>query len=357
MKEDLGRRNAATLAGGDAARPPRRVPKTVWGWLFAAAGLTWVLQGLEWQDFARQLAHLDWRWVALAVACDVLSYLSQGVRWRLLLKPVGDLSTRRATQAIYAGLFANEILPMRVGELVRAYLAARWTAVKFIAVIPSMVVERVFDGWWVAVGLGLTALFVPLPPGLLRAAGALGVAVVVAAAALLALALRREEVAAGWGARRAGRAARAWSWLAERLGRGMRGAGRTRAFYLALGWSLLLLIFQALAFWLVTLACGLRLSFWAGVAVFLIVHVGTAVPSAPANVGAYQFFTVVGLTLFGVEKTSAAGFSVIVFMVLTLPLLLLGSLALSRSGATLVSIRREVRGAAGGWEERSRCAF
>jgi len=65
-------------------------------------------------------------------------------------------------------------------------------------------------------------------------------------------------------------------------------------------------------------------------------------PNAPANVGTYQFFTVVGLTLFGVEKTLASGFSVVVFVLLTAPLWVIGILALNRSGMTLTEIRNEI---------------
>jgi len=72
------------------------------------------------------------------------------------------------------------------------------------------------------------------------------------------------------------------------------------------------------------------------------VHLGTAIPNAPANVGTYQFFTVVGLTLFGVEKTLASGFSVVVFVLLTAPLWVIGILALNRSGMTLTEIRNEI---------------
>jgi hypothetical protein len=53
---------------------------------------------------------------------------------------------------------------------------------------------------------------------------------------------------------------------------------------------------------------------------------------------------VIALTLFGIDKTFATGFSVVVFVVLTVPLWVLGSLALGRStGATLASIRTHVR--------------
>ncbi len=324
-------------------------PQSAIGYLLAAAGLIWVLRDFQPGQLRELIANLDWRWIAPAVLCEVMSYVCQGARWRLLLKPLGDLTTLRATQAIYAGLFTNEILPMRLGELVRAYLASRWMAAKFVAVIPSMVVERLFDGLWLAAGIGLTALFAPLPKDLIRAADALAVGVIIAAGVLCYFVLRPPSAK-----RFSTGTLRFVSSLLEKLSGGLQGMARTREFYLSLAGSLLPLTFQAMAFWLVTLGCGLQLSFWIGVAVFLIVRLGTAIPGGPANVGSYQFFTVVGLTLFGVDKSAATGFSLVVFALLTLPLLLLGFAAMSASGTSLLRIRREVQGLAGRRERSGR---
>jgi uncharacterized protein (TIRG00374 family) len=335
-------RRAAEEGDRWSAETQIRNPQSAIGYLLAAAGLIWVLRDFQPGQLRELIANIDWRWIAPAVVCDVMSYICQGARWRLLLKPLGDLTTLRATQAIYVGLFASEILPMRLGELVRAYLASRWTAAEFVAVIPSIVVERLFDGVWLAAGIGLTAVFAPLPKELIRAADALGVGVIIAAGALCYFVLRPPN------AKRFGDGPlRSVSSLLEKLSGGLQGMARTREFYLSLAGSSLLLAFQAMAFWLVMLGCGLKLSFWIGVAVFLIVRLGTAIPGAPANLGSYQFFTVFGLTLFGVDKGAATGFSLVVFALLTLPLLVLGFVAMSASGTSLLKIRREVQSLAG----------
>ena len=101
---------------------------------------------------------------------------------------------------------------------------------------------------------------------------------------------------------------------------------------------------QAMAFWCVMKAYALPFNLWIGAAVFLIVHLGTAIPNAPANVGTFQFFVVAGLTFFGLDKTAAAAFSLAVFVTLTLPLCLIGFFALTRSGLTLSSIRLGIGG-------------
>ena len=312
------------------------------GYLLAVAGLIWVFHDIRLAELPAQMTSIHWGWVGVALVCDVLTYLCQGWRWQLLLEPVGELSAWRTTQAVYAGLFTNEVLPMRFGELVRAYLASRWLAADFMAVIPSMVVERLLDGVWLAVGIGLTVMFVPLPRNLLEAGDALGAAMLVATALFVYVVVRKEkQLEAGTAANAPGRQ----SWLklfVARLAKGLREIGLARAFGLAGGLSLAMMVLQALAFWLILWAYGLKVSFWIGAAVYLIVHLGTALPNAPANVGTYQFFTVVALTLFGVDKTTAAGFSVVVFILLTLPLWILGSIALSRSGRTLYSLRAEI---------------
>ena len=133
-------------------------------------------------------------------------------------------------------------------------------------------------------------------------------------------------------------------WLLDRRQCGFRDIGLSRYVYLAFGVSLMLFVFQAFSFWFIMLAYGLHFSFWVGAAIFLIVHFGTALPNAPANIGSSQFFCVLGLTLFGVDKTLATGFSIVVFILLTLPLLVIGFFALGQSGMTLSSIKNTIKG-------------
>ena len=89
------------------------------------------------------------------------------------------------------------------------------------------------------------------------------------------------------------------------------------------------------------LACRIDLPLGAAAIVLLVVRLGTAIPNAPANIGSFQFFTVLALRLFGEDKTAAAGFSMVYFFGLTVPLWILGLLAISRTGISLSTIRFE----------------
>jgi len=282
---------------------------------------------------------MGWRWLLPALVGDVLSYYCQGFRWRLLLTPLGRISSRSATQAIYVGLFSNEILPLRIGELVRAYLVSRQIGTGVKQIIPSIAVERLFDAFWMAVAIGITAIFIPLPRDLARAADILGIVVLFATVFLLWIVLRQAVHPAAQQPYSIG--ARVLSFLSE-MAFGFQKIGLNVSFHQSLAVSPSILLLQSVAFWLVMIAYGIHLSAWAAVAVYLFIRLGTIIPNTPANVGTYQFFCVLGLTLFGVDKSVAAAFSFVVFAVLTVPLWAIGIIALSRTGMSLKAIRRQL---------------
>jgi len=74
----------------------------------------------------------------------------------------------------------------------------------------------------------------------------------------------------------------------------------------------------------------------------VVINIGISLPNAPANVGSYQFFCVLGLSVFPVERSTAAGFSIFAFLALTLPIALMGFGALLRSGLSLRTLREQI---------------
>ncbi len=343
-----------------AAETPVR-PRAAWVkralmYGFAAACLVWVFHDVHPRHLLASMRVGNWWLLAAAIVVDILTYLLQGVRWKILLSPVGRLGSVRATQAIYAGLFTNELMPLRLGELVRAVLASRWlsrnedsqrqaarTASGVWAVLPSMVVERFLDALWLAAGTGLAALFVRLPRNLLEAGDVLGLIVLGATGGFLWIVWRREkelerETEPVISSSRPVVAARS---MVSRFAGGLRQIGISRRLYLAAAISAGMLVCQVLAVWFMMRACDLSLPLGAGAVVFLVVRLGTAIPNAPANVGSFQFFTVLALGLFGIDKTTAAAFSIVDFAALTAPLWLIGLMAIAGTGMSWSAMRAE----------------
>src|SRR6202140_3474541 len=124
--------------------------------LLSIVFLLWVLLAVDFRRLWHEVEHLHWGWVSAAVFANLLSYVMQAWRWNLVLAPVAPVPLWRSIQAIYVGLFANEVLPLRSGEIIRCYLQAKWTEIPLSVTLASALIERIFDGIWLIVALVVT---------------------------------------------------------------------------------------------------------------------------------------------------------------------------------------------------------
>jgi uncharacterized protein (TIRG00374 family) len=71
----------------------------------------------------------------------------RAIRWRILLKPLMPrITLNRTFEVVTIGYMANNILPARIGELVRAYVLSRSEGVRKTTTLATILVERIFDG-------------------------------------------------------------------------------------------------------------------------------------------------------------------------------------------------------------------
>ncbi len=308
----------------------------VLGYVISFASLIWVLQGVDFHTMWQDVHSLDWRWVGIAVAAEVFTYVIGGWRWSLLLSPVARLPIWRAVQAIYVGLFANEVLPLRPGEVIRSYLLARWSEIPFSVSISSAIIERILDGIWLMALFFITASFIALPVFMMDIAKGLTVFVVVAALALGLVMFRKHHAHSvvpktKWGAK--------MRVLIEDL----HLIGNSKTFYVSAAVSVFYLLIQIVPVYGLIQAYGIDLSVWPALVVLMLLRVGTAIPQAPGNVGTAQALIVLGLGLFAVDKTTATGLAFMTWGVITFPLLLTGFIALALTGLKLDDLTRHAR--------------
>jgi uncharacterized protein (TIRG00374 family) len=316
-----------------------RVPRIL-GYGLALICLIWVLHDFHVVRAMHDLANVSWKWVLLGVVFDVLSYFAQGLRWKLLLKPFGGVRLSRSIRAVFAGLFANLIFPLRPGELLRSYLLANSESISLGRVLGSVGVERLIDLVIATASLGVVSLLVDLPRPFQRAATILGVVTLVLLSIVVLLIFYLEfKMGSSPCIENAPR------HLPRKLMGalvGLHAMGTAPSFYPALLFSFLLPFCQVVGIWAMMMSYGLHLSFLSAIVVLVVINLGISLPNAPANVGAYQFFCVLGLSVFQVEKTTATGFSIFAFFALNIPFFLIGFAALVRSGLSLRSMRERV---------------
>lgn len=330
---------------------PARGGKAAWvrasaGYVIGAGCLYWVFHDVQWKALVHSLTQVRWAWLPVSVVFSLLTYTCVAWQWQFLLRPLGRVPLPRLLQAVFAGRFANDVLPVHMGYIIRVYLVSRWLKAPLTAIVPSLLIERLCDGLWIATAIGVTALFIPLPASLLHSAEVLGVLLLVGTAALVWIVFgQRKRPATGAAAVAVAeekRGAKAWHKVTgffERLRGGVGDIGRSWILFAGLVLGALKVLLQALAFLTVLWAYDFHFPPAVQSAIFLVALIGIALPSTPASAGVFQLFCVAGLVLFGVPKATATGFALLAFVVLTAPLALCGFLAVARSGMTLRELR------------------
>src|SRR5262249_43829717 len=127
-----------------------------------------------------------------AIGLYFIGVLTRSARWGLLL-PEHSIKTSTLFATLVVGFTVNNLLPLRMDEVARAYLLARWCQVTYGATVASLVVERVLDGLSLAVLLLLALWLLPSPPPYLWAVGGLAAGGFLAGAVVLALAAWRSS--------------------------------------------------------------------------------------------------------------------------------------------------------------------
>jgi glycosyltransferase 2 family protein len=320
------------------------VVRTAALYVIAAAALYWVFRDVDVRELKRDLLNICWPLALLGMAVDVGRYIAQSIRWRFLLKPVGNISFAKTFKALYAGIFLNLILPLRIGEAARAYLASRFSGARFPIVVSTIFVEYLIDGIWMAAGIGAVGLIVPLPANVLLAARILGIVMLAAVSLFVFFVVFRGSESiftAGIPGRKFG-PVRQIALFLDTIRSGLRVVGRSGLLWASLGVSSLDFLFHIVAFWIIMIAYGITLPFDVAAAILLFVFVGLIIPITPSNVGTFQFLCKLGLMLFGVDATKAAGFSVVFFLIVLVPQAVIGCIAFVRSGERLWEIRSAI---------------
>jgi uncharacterized protein (TIRG00374 family) len=304
------------------------------GYVVSAVSLVWVLWQTPLRESADDLRHLSWVWVALALIFEVAANLAHAWRWRLILRPAEDAPFGRCFQSVLIGLFANEVLPAKAGEVIRGYLLTHWTKVHLPLSITSVVIEGVIDGIWLVVIYVLVTLGVPsLPHWLMRGAWALGVAVALLSFLFIYLLFHKQhshQVVSGhkW-------ASQFLHFLDE-----LHKMGQARTLTAGFGISFLYIFFQTISIWALLHADQYDFDIQQAALIVVVFRIGTLIPNAPGNIGALQFFTYRGVLLAGGERASGLVFGEVAFVFITLARLLQGGVAILLTGINLQDIHR-----------------
>lgn len=323
------------------------------GVLISLGLLYWVLRGVS---LATVVQHLRAARPGPLLAAVVLATLTFGlrvIRWRILLRSESGstLSWSALWHATAMGFMANNTLPLRLGELLRAYAASRLGAVPMTTAFSSIAVERALDAL-VLVGLLIIALFgAGLPADTVvygarldlvaQRAGLISVLIFSGALFVLLFPVLAERLV---------RLLVPFRHLADRivnLIEGLRvGFGALKSPSRLLGavvWSLAHWLLNAAAFYVAFAAFGIDVGFVGALLLQSLLAFGIAAPSTPGYFGVFEAVAAAVLSLFGVPTAVGFAYGITYHIATFIPITLLGLWSLARTGLHVRDVRQVAR--------------
>lgn len=300
-----------------------------------------LLWRISFHDLATALAGADLAWLAPALVVFIVMFALRAWRWSLLL---GGTPLAATWHANLIGYFFNITLPLRLGELARAYVISKNGAVTMTRALAAILVERLIDLASVLLLFAWFAHLVPMRASFTRAAtlGSVGVVVCVIGTALMVV--KGEALERAIAPRLDPRKAELWLSRSRQIREALRAVGSRKR--LAQSLALTVLIWAA-----TILVASLCLRAFlpqdsdvtrSGLVV-VMANLGGALPSAPAGLGVVQGFATSALVLpFGIEESRALAFVLVWTLSQQLVLLVLGFVSIGRVGLSF----REIRAAA-----------
>jgi uncharacterized protein (TIRG00374 family) len=302
----------------------------VFGWL--------AVRGLNYHEVRSALGRASWAWILASVCVSLVGLVLRSERWRALFP--GD-SRPRGVPTFWAsqvGLLANNVLPLRAGELVRTLSLCRESGLRRTTVLATVGVERVFD---LAVIAALQlAIAASLPDArVARRFTLLAVAILVLAVVVVAvLAVAPVRRVSGRLLIRLPLLRTRGLVVIDSLRTGLAALRDRQLAAVALLWTLASWIVLALSGWCVIRAFGLHLPWHAAVFLLVAVTFAQAVPASAGSVGVFELAARSALVAYGVPPAVALSAGLVLHAVSALPSIALGAVGMARLGIS----RREL---------------
>lgn len=327
--------------------------RLVLGTSVSAAALIIVAWRINWAELGDVLSRVTWAWLPVLGLVYLIGFPIRGLRWQLMLREVTPITMSRSTAIISIGFCANNLLPARLGELIRAIVLAKAERIRKITALTSIGVERICDGLSLVFVFALTSVigfqgerFQPEAQSLIRYLGIVAGALFVSLAGIVTLARIRPDWVRGL---TRSVTKRLPDRSATRIHNMVDGVLSAISF-LRLDLRLLLVLVLSIVIWAVEglvfllgmTAIGMPSDPLVAFFTLAVVNFSTLIPSVPGYIGIFQGCTVIAFSAIGLPTELALGYSILVHAMHFLPITILGLLAMAQFGWSLGTIERAV---------------
>lgn len=277
--------------------------KILTGLLISGVFLSLVFKNFNIAEFLASVKGASWAWLPVVIVLVLIGHSLRALRWSILLKPIKSISPVKLFFLLVFGFLMNNMLPVRMGEIVRAMAARRTTGIETGSVLGSIALERFGDLFGLIVVLTFASRLVPLDRLPMSRVAVVLIVGVAAAAVFLKFFRRHRSMETS----PHGFTARIRRFL-EDVAKGLTALKSWKKVAAVILCSIAVWLMEATVVLAFSNFLHLNFNFLASATFLIGISLGVMIPSGPAFVGTYEFFGKQALMLLGYDAQPALSF-------------------------------------------------
>ncbi|MCX7918145.1 MAG: flippase-like domain-containing protein [bacterium] len=272
-----------------------------------------------------------------AVVIYLIGLWIRAYRWKFLVDPIKLIPNTRLFPVLIIGYMANNIFPLRMGDVYRAYILGRKENISKSAALATIVVERIFDGLSMIIFLvvGLLALqshplFTPQEQTIIWMVTIILLTILF----FFILMIWKRDFAepmfhgvSRFLPARLGSKCQQWS-SAFLDGLTVLKSGTVAS--IVLGLSIVSWLIEAVMYLLIGYGMQLAVPYHAGPIILAVSNLGMIIPSSPGAIGTFEYFFARSAALFALDSTGALSYAILVHALWWFPITILGFIYMAR---------------------------
>jgi glycosyltransferase 2 family protein len=325
--------------------------KVIVGLLISVASVVYALSHVDFAQVADAFAGASYIWTIPMMLSVIITMWVRALRWQKLLLPVRKLGYGTLYSSVMIGFMANNLLPARVGEVIRALSLSQKHQLSKTSVFATIVAERAFDSLGLLTAFMITLIFIDYP-GELKKAGLLILLISLLALGFLLLLRTKTDFAVKMICAPIGSLSKIVAAKTESILRkfavGLTILTDPRLILIVYLQSIFLWVFAGISGYLIFLSFNLHPQVWAAFIVLFATALGVSLPSSPGYIGIYHAACIIAFDLInsfgmfgqGVSKSVALSYSIILWSCQFFPVTIIGLYYLKKEHLRFKDISR-----------------
>lgn len=322
------------------------IKRLILGLLISMLFLYFAFRDVSWGDFLQYILGIQYQWLIPAAISVMASFIVRAIRWKMLVAPIKKVSFDNTFSATMIGYMGNNILPFRLGDLLRAFAFAKDTGIKKSTTLASLLLERILDLMTTLMALGLVLVYFPNFPLWATRIGYVALMIVTVLITFTVLMQFKNEYILRFTKFILKPMPDKWnSTVAKKLisfSDGLQVVSQYKKYFGLLIVSILHWPIYISTVWFTFQAFDYSFGIIEAFVVLVFITFAVAIPSAPGYVGTFHGLVVASMALFGLAGDSARAFAVVLHAINYVPVTLVGLFYFWKRQITLKEVESEV---------------